>query len=97
VHGVDPADMDPSANPCRNFYLYADGGWLKKNPIPADYPSWGSFSELDQRNLDSLYEILEKLARESPTAAPGSEERKLGDYYAACMDVRRSRRRASIP
>ena len=86
VHGVDPADMDPSADPCRNFYMYADGGWIKKNAIPPDYPSWGSFSELDQRNVESLREILEKLAGQTGTALPGSEERKLGDFYAACMD-----------
>ncbi|MGH9366108.1 MAG: M13 family metallopeptidase [Thermoanaerobaculia bacterium] len=85
-HGIDPADMDPSASPCRDFYQYADGGWLKKNPIPSDYPSWGAFYELDERNRETLRQILERLAKERSTAAPGSEERKLGDFYAACMD-----------
>jgi predicted metalloendopeptidase len=84
--GINPADMDPSAKPCENFYAYADGGWLAKNPIPADYPEWGAFSELEQRNVESLRKILEQLTRESPTAAPGSDERKLGDFYGACMD-----------
>ncbi len=86
IHGIDPADMDPSASPCRNFYQYADGGWLKKNPIPSDYPSWGAFNEIDERNREALRQILDKLARERAAAAPGSEERKLGDFYAACMD-----------
>jgi predicted metalloendopeptidase len=86
VHGVDPADMDPSARPCKNFYQYANGGWLKKNPIPLDYPSWGSFNELDERNRETLHQILERLARDRAAAAPGSEPRKLGDFYAACMD-----------
>ena len=84
--GINPADMDPSARPCENFYAYADGGWLAKNPIPADYPEWGAFSELQQRNVESLRKILEKLAGEASTAAPGSDERKLGDFYGACMD-----------
>jgi predicted metalloendopeptidase len=84
--GIDPADMDPSAKPCDNFYEYAVGGWLKKNPIPADYPEWGAFSELEQRNVESLHKILEKLAGRSAAAAAGSEERKLGDFYAVCMD-----------
>jgi len=84
--GIDPANMDPSAKPCDNFYQYADGGWLKKNPIPADYPEWGAFSELEQRNVESLHKILEKLARESSGAPAGTEEHKLGDFYAACMD-----------
>jgi predicted metalloendopeptidase len=86
IHGIDPADMNPSAKPCENFYQYAVGGWLEKNPIPADYPSWGSFAALDQRNTESLRQILEKLASESSSAPAGSEERKLGDFYAACMD-----------
>ncbi len=84
--GINPADMDPSAKPCENFYAYADGGWLAKNPIPADFPEWGAFSELQQRNVESLRKILEQLAREASTAAPGSDERKLGDFYGACMD-----------
>ena len=84
--GINPADMDPSAKPCENFYAYADGGWLAKNPIPADFPEWGAFSELQQRNVESLRKILEQLAREAPTAAPGSDERKLGDFYGACVD-----------
>ena len=83
--GLDPADMDPSAQACDNFYEYADGGWLKKNPVPADHPSWGSFNELDERNREILHQTLETLAAGAPPAA-GSEERKLADFYASCMD-----------
>ncbi|MGE5278422.1 MAG: M13 family metallopeptidase [Acidobacteriota bacterium] len=86
IHGIDPADMNPAARPCENFYQYAVGGWLEKNPIPADYPSWGSFADLEQRNIASLRQILEALAEKSPSTPAGSEERKLGDFYAACMD-----------
>jgi putative endopeptidase len=84
VHGPDPADMDTSANACQLFYQYANGGWLKKNPIPPEYPSWGTFTELAERNRTAMREILEKLAKEK--AASGSDEQKLGDYYASCMD-----------
>ena len=78
VHGVDPADMDPRPA-CRDFYQYADGGWLKKNPIPADYPSWGAFNELDESNREILHQILEKLAAERPPPAGlrGAEARRL--------------------
>jgi putative endopeptidase len=61
-----------------------DGGWVE-NPIPADYPSWGAFNELDERNRETLHQPLEKLAA-GPPATPGSEGRKLGDFYASCMD-----------
>jgi predicted metalloendopeptidase len=79
------ADMDPGAKACVDFYQYADGGWLEKNPIPSDRPRWGTFDELRQRNQSDLRDILERLAADKAAAA-GSEERKLGDFYAACMD-----------
>ena len=77
--------MDPKAEACTDFYQYAVGGWLEKNPIPSDRPRWGSFDELRQRNLDSLRKILEGLAADKSSPA-GSDERKLGDFYGACMD-----------
>ncbi len=84
VHGIDPADMDSTGKPCEDFYRYADGGWLKKNPVPPEFPSWGTFNELAERNREAQHKILEKLAREK--SAAGSEEQKLGDFYASCMD-----------
>src|SRR5215472_6113877 len=84
VHGIDPANMDPSASACQNFYGYADGGWLKRNPIPPEYASWGTFNELGDRNREAQHKILERLAKEKGT--PGSEAQKLGDFYASCMD-----------
>jgi predicted metalloendopeptidase len=76
--------MDTSAVACQDFYRYAVGGWLKGNPVPAEYPSWGAFDELNERNRESLHQILERLAKSE--AAAGSEERKLGDFYGSCMD-----------
>ena len=86
VHGFDPANLDKTCKPCENFYQFADGGWMAKNPIPASYPSWGSFNELSEKNREVLHKILEDAAKN--TAAPrGSNEQKIGDYYAACMDT----------
>ncbi len=84
VHGIDPADMDTNGKPCEDFYRYADGGWLKRNPIPAEYPSWGTFNELAERNRESQRKILEKLAKEKGSS--GSDAQKLGDFYTSCMD-----------
>jgi putative endopeptidase len=83
-HGLDPADMNLSAKACQDYYQFANGGWLKKNPIPPEYPSWGTFSELAERNRTAMRKILERLAKEK--SAPGSEEQKIGDFYASCMD-----------
>ena len=83
--GLDPTDMDTTAKACVDFYQYGNGGWTKKNPIPADYPSWGAFNELDERNREILHQTLEKLSS-GPAPASGSEDRKLADFYASCMD-----------
>ena len=76
--------MDKAANPCTDFYQYACGGWIKNNPIPPDQSRWGRFSELAERNRDTLHEILEEAAKGGP--GRDSVTQKIGDYYAACMD-----------
>ena len=84
-HGLDPADMNLSARACQDFYQYADGGWLKKNPdsrpnIRAGARSPSSPSETARRCGRSW--------RSSRWKSPlrGSEEQKIGDFYASCMD-----------
>jgi putative endopeptidase len=81
----DVAGMDTSAAACNDFYQYANGGWLKANPIPAAYPAWGVANVLNEKNRDVLHEILEAAAKNS-AAKKGSNEQKVGDYYASCMD-----------
>jgi len=85
IHSLEVADMDPSCKPCQDFYKYANGGWLAKNPVPAAYPGWGRFNELAERNREFLHQILEHAAS-ARKASEGSNEQKIGDFYASCMD-----------
>jgi putative endopeptidase len=85
IHGFNPANIDHSIAPCTDFYQFAMGSWLKKNPIPADRPAWGMFAALRDQNLDKLRSILEEAAKDK-TAAPGSNWQKIGDFYGSCMD-----------
>src|ERR1043165_3068418 len=82
--GIDLANLDKSANPCDDFYQFANGGWLAKNPIPAAYPAWGVGSVLNEQNQQTVREIIEAAAANTH-AAKGSNEQKVGDYYASCM------------
>jgi predicted metalloendopeptidase len=82
---LDVTGMDTSADACTDFYQYGNGAWLDKNPIPADRPRWGSFDALRQNNQDHLHDILDRLGADK-SAAAGTDERKLGDFYAACLD-----------
>lgn len=83
VFSVD--DMDLNANPATDFWRYANGGWLDANPVPAEYGSWGAFHELHERNEKIVHDIL---IEASETDAPhGSTTQKVGDFYAAGMDI----------
>jgi putative endopeptidase len=83
--GFDTANLDKTCKPCDDFYQFAMGGWMKSNEIPPQYSTWGSFSRLLDKNQQNLQQILE--AAESSKAAPGSNEQKIGDFYASCMDT----------
>lgn len=84
-HGFDLANLDTSVKACVDFDNYANGGWKKANPIPPQYSRWSTFNILAEHNRDVLHEILEQAAKN--TSAPkGSNEQKVGDYYASCMD-----------
>jgi putative endopeptidase len=85
ARGLDLADLDTTCLPCRDFYRYANGGWLARTTIPAVYPAWSSFDELRDRNESVLRRLLAAAAAD--TSAPqGSNTRKLGLFYATCMD-----------
>ncbi len=84
--GFDITGMDTTCKPCDDFNRFANGGWLAKNAIPAEYPSWGTFNQLRDRNLDALKSILEEAAKAS--APKGTSEQKIGDFFASAMDVK---------
>src|SRR5213594_1926817 len=56
---IDLANFDTSVKPAEDFYQYVNGGWLSKNPIPADQSRWGSFSILQETNFAVLHGILD--------------------------------------
>lgn len=79
------ANADPSADPCDDFYKYADGKWLTANPIPADQVAWGSGSPLQLWNETVLLQTLETHSADNPNRTPNQQ--KVGDYHYACMDT----------
>ncbi len=83
--GFSLTNLDKSCKPCEDFYKFAMGGWMNSNPIPPEYPSWGTFTELRDHNLTAMRTILDAAA--SSGAPAGSNERKIGDFYASCMDT----------
>src|SRR6202140_5371562 len=82
--GFNIDNIDKTLDPCVDFYQYACGNWLKTAEIPADQSSWVSFVELDERNLVTLRDTLEKASANDSSRSP--IEQKIGDFYGSCMD-----------
>jgi putative endopeptidase len=83
---LDLTSMDRSVKPQDNFFLYANGGWIKRTEIPPEFARWGSFNELIEKNNDALHEIAEKAAKAELPSAATSEAKIVGNYYASGMD-----------
>ena len=77
---------DSSADPCDDFYKYANGKWLAAHPIPADQVNWGVGNPLELWNETVLVQALEQTSADNPKRTPN--EQKVGDYYFACMDTK---------
>lgn len=92
---LDVASMDRSADACEDLYAYACGGWLKSNPIPPDQSIWNVYGKLHADNQHYLWGILEDVAK--PRAERSSTQQKIGDYFAACMDVEALEKAGSAP
>ena len=87
--GLDLSNLDTSVRAADDFYQYACGGWMEKNPLPAAYSRFGSFDVLGEENNKRINGILDELLHGIYKA--GSTEKKLSDLYKLAMDsVRRN-------
>jgi putative endopeptidase len=94
---LDPAYMDTTVKACTDFFGYANGHWLATDVIPAAYPSDGVGRDMSDRNELAVRSVLDDAMSKRLTAPAGSTERKLGTYYATCMDSTRAQSDGAKP
>lgn len=78
-------DRDTTVKPGDDFFTYANGTWLKNNPIPAAYASWGVGNLVEEELRDKLKKINEEAL--TANAPKGSNTQKIGDFYYSGMDT----------
>lgn len=85
---IDKSNLDTTQKPGDDFYEYANGGWMKKNPLTAEYARYGQFDALAEKNREQLKElVLEQAAVKD--APENSNAKKIGDLYNLAMDSTR--------
>uniref|UniRef100_A0A8C9VZV5 Endothelin converting enzyme like 1 n=1 Tax=Scleropages formosus TaxID=113540 RepID=A0A8C9VZV5_SCLFO len=88
------ANIDPTINPCTDFYSFACGGWLRRHGIPEDKLSYGIITAIGEHNEEKLQHLLQQPVRRRE---PNSAERKVKDFYHSCMDMQEIDRLGSAP
>lgn len=83
--GIDKSNADQSVRAQDDLYRHVNGQWLANTPIPADKSNYGSFTRLADDAEVQLKAIIEQAA--AAQAAPGTDQQKVGDFFASFMDT----------
>ena len=85
--GIREDYLDRSVSPGQDFYRFSCGGWLDANPLPDDYPTYGTYDELAELNRQQLKDLIDGIIAQEN--APGSDAARIADLYNLVMDVER--------
>src|SRR5690349_5432664 len=85
IQGVEVGDLNRDVEPCADFYEFANGTWRTENPIPESKSRWSRRLAAQDANRLHVQRLLEELAQKSDWPS-GSDEQRIGDYFASCMD-----------
>ena len=83
---IDRSNLDTDISPVNDFYHYANGGWLKKYPIPDEFSRYGTFDKLREENRKIVRGIIEEVAA-SADATDDPFAALTGNFYSTGMDA----------
>ena len=87
VSAIDMSYLDLSVAPGTDFNQYANGGWIKNNPLKAEYARFGSFDQLREDNVERLNGLFAEMSKLNP--AKGTVDQKIVDLYKLGLDSTR--------
>ena len=87
---LDPANFDPKAQPCDDYFQFATGGWQQTHPIPPALSRWGTFDKLGDDNVEKMRAVLEKLIAQPDLS--DADFPRIANFYKSCMDEDRIER-----
>ena len=82
----DPSYMDTTAHACRDFFAFANGGWVRSDTIPAAFSTSGVGKDMTDRNELVVRSVLDEAMAARHREPANSTRAKLGTFYASCMD-----------
>ncbi len=85
--GFDNNGMNKKVRPQDDFFHYANGGWMKRNPIPPAESRWGSFIELRYKTDHQLRTILAELEGKRKVVK-GTPEQIIRDFQRSGTDMK---------
>ncbi|KAL8188203.1 UNVERIFIED_CONTAM: endothelin converting enzyme-like 1 [Gekko kuhli] len=87
-------NIDPTIDPCKDFYSFACGGWLRRHAIPEDKLIYGIIAAIGEQNEEKLRRILGRPVRRGYRA---SAERKVKEFFRSCLDMGEIDRQGARP